>query len=200
MFISILLLLIHEILIIKCVCPITTTLKISKGFIIFGRTLTSTKLPYIEINCPNGEVPLITTLLSANCYPCINGVCINGTCTQCRCPPGYSWDEENKYCHSCDDICHQDGYEFGLNCFCQKQCKLGEIYSWLNKDCYSCGQGGWCDGNGFCHQCTCPVGEYYDPYYLACLPCKWQFGNECKYYGLNCACSETSLFATTTLH
>jgi hypothetical protein len=149
--------------------------------------------------CSNNTVKIFTNE-NFDCYPCKDGVCINGTCSQCRCPQGYSWDEENKQCNSCDDICHQDGYEFGLNCFCQKQCKLGEIYSWLNKDCYSCGQGGWCDGNGFCHQCTCPVGEYYDPYYLACLPCKWQFGNECKYYGLNCACSETSLFATTTLH
>ena len=198
MLISILLFLSYEILIVKCVCPVRTTTPVAslnaKSYLIFGSTTATTELPNIKINCPNGQVPLIMPL-TAQCYPCINGVCTNGTCTRCRCPEGYSWDEENQQCYSCSDTC-LDGYEFGLNCFCQKPCKLGEIYSWLNRQCYSC-LDGWCDNHGLCHQCTCPVGEYYDPYYLACLPCKWQFGNSCKNYGLNCECSEMSLFETT---
>ena len=148
--------------------------------------------------CLNNTVRIVTNDI-VDCYPCKNGVCINGLCLLCRCPSGYFWDEANQLCSLCNSDC-SDGEIYGQNCLCQKPCKIGEIYSWLNQNCSSCGGSGWCDGNGFCHTCECPISEYYDPLYLACLPCKWQFGNECKYYGLNCECSETSLLPTTSVY
>ena len=67
-------------------------------------------------------------------------------------PSVYFWDEANHLCSLCNSDCY-DGEIYGQNCLCQKPCKIGEIYSWLNQNCSSCGGSGWCDGNGFCHTC-----------------------------------------------
>lgn len=201
MLILILLIFSYEILNVKSACTITTTPKINnaapKNDFIIDLQITSTTIIWTS-NCPNGEISLVISPFNTTCYPCINGVCNHGLCDRCRCPSGYVWDVDNQQCSECDLVC-QDGYQFGLNCLCQKPCKTGEIYSWLNRGCYSC-VGGWCDKYAFCHQCTCPVGEYYDPQYLACLPCRWEFGNSCTNYGLNCECSDVPLYTTTTFY